>query len=161
MIQIRNKFLVILLLITSCSSFVSGYEIVINETLAVNTLIRDDNKDVVIDPKRNLMWQDNHESKTVQKNWQDAIHYCENLTFAGYSDWRLPGIVELESIADDTKYNPAIKIGFKNVTSDYYWSSSPNVSDSSNAWLVYFNFGNDSWGGKSTSYLVRCVRDSK
>lgn len=47
------------------------------------------------------------------------------------------------------------------ITADNYWSSSPNVSDSSNAWNVNFNNGNDNWNNKSNSNLVRCVRESK
>lgn len=46
-------------------------------------------------------------------------------------------------------------------TSDNYWSSSPNVSDPSNAWIVNFKNGNDNWNNKSNSNLVRCVRESK
>ena len=118
-------------------------------------------KDIYIDKDTNLMWQDDISVKTTNKNWDDAIKHCQNLTFAGYSDWRLPTIDELLSITDDTKYNPAIKTGFKNVTAGYYWSSSPSVSDSSGAWNVYFKNGDDSWIFKGFKFLVRCVRDSK
>jgi len=45
-----------------------------------------------------------------------------------------------------------------NVVSDYYWSSTTNASDSSNAWNVNFNNGNDDWNNKSNSNYVRCVR---
>jgi len=47
------------------------------------------------------------------------------------------------------------------VASDNYWSSSPDVSDSSNAWNVNFKNGNDNTNNKNNNYLVRCVRDSK
>jgi len=120
-----------------------------------------------------LMWQDEpytdgekqayKDDKNSGKagNWEYAKNYCENLSFAGYGDWRLPSIDELLSITDDTRYDPAIKDGFKNVVSDYYWSSSPDVSDSSGAWGVYFESGSDGWGDKSDASFVRCVRDSK
>ncbi len=142
---------------------VYGYEIVINETISANNLqlTRDDTKEVVIDQNRKLMWQDDASVKTTKKDWSGAINYCDNLNFAGYSDWRLPKIDELESIVDDTKYNPAIKTGFKNIASGVYWSSSPRISDSSNAWNVNFSSGYDAWNAKSGSDLVRCVRDSK
>ena len=144
---VRKSFVVASLLV-ACSSVVNAEIIRISD-------------EVVVDTDKNLMWQDNHEAKTVKKNWQGALDYCENLTFAGYSDWRLPNIVELESIVDDTKYNQAIKIGFQNVASDDYWSSSQIVSGSSHAWRGGFRNGNDGFGHKSDSYLVRCVRDSK
>lgn len=124
------------------------------------SLERDHKKEVVDDLNTNLMWQDDKTSKTTQKNWQGAKKHCENLKFAGFNDWRLPTITELTSIVDYTKYNPAIIDGFKNVTSDYYWSSSPFVSGSSSAWVVDFRVGGDFWDDESGSRLVRCVRDS-
>jgi hypothetical protein len=113
------------------------------------------------DSKRKLMWQDNAEAKTVQKDWQGAIDYCENLSLAGFKDWRLPKHNELRGITDKTKIDPAIKKGFKNVVSDFYWSSSSTVYTSDGAWNVNFKAGNDYYAGKSDNYYVRCVRDSK
>ncbi len=112
------------------------------------------------DSETGLMWQDNIEARTVTKDWQGAIDYCKNLKLAGYDDWRLPAIDELLSITDDKKSKPAIKNGFKNIVSGDYWSSSSDVSVSSNAWVVGFYAGGDGWGSKSYSYLIRCVRDS-
>ena len=136
-----------------------SYEIVIDETL--KQFVRDDSKEVVIDTKRKLMWQDDESVKNVQKNWQGAISHCKNLNFAGFDDWRLPSRMELHNITDKTKYNPAIQDGFKNVVSDLYCSNSPRVSDPSSVWGVIFYYGDDYWSNKSHSSLVRCVRDSK
>jgi len=113
------------------------------------------------DNQTNLMWQDDKSVKTTQKKWQGAIEHCQNLSLGGYSDWRLPTRMELHSITDKTKYDPAVKSGIKNVVSDNYWSSSPYVSDSSKAWYVYFKSGDGRWYDKSTATFVRCVRDSK
>ena len=33
-------------------------------------------------------------------NWEEALRFCENMNFAGYSDWRLPDAKELQSIVD-------------------------------------------------------------
>ena len=33
-------------------------------------------------------------------NWESALAYCENSTVAGYHDWRLPNVKELQSIVD-------------------------------------------------------------
>jgi len=110
-----------------------------------------------VDTTTRLEWQDD---ASVKKDWQGAIAYCKNLSLKGKSDWRLPSIEELLSITDDTKYDPAIKSGFKNVVSGYYWSSSSDASLAGTAWLVDFYDGNDGTYYKSGELYVRCVRDS-
>ena len=112
------------------------------------------------DKDTNLMWQDNSEVTNNHKNWHGAITYCNNLTFGGYSDWRLPDKKELFSITDVTRYDLAIKSEFQNV-STYYWSSSTRANNSGGAWLVEFSKGQSGNNNKNLSYnLVRCVRDS-
>ena len=105
-----------------------------------------------------LEWQDNLEAKTTKLTWKDAKLYCQNLELAGYNDWRLPNIKELQSIVNVSRYNPAIKRDFKNVTSRDYWSSSQYVFDAEDVWCVFFNSGNARNGTKSNEYYVRCVR---
>ncbi len=46
------------------------------------------------------------------------------------------------------------------VVSDDYWSSTTDASNTSDAWLVNFNNGNDNWNNKSNTNYVRCVRDN-
>ena len=70
--------------------------------------------------------------------------------------WRLPTIQELLSIVDYTKYNPATNL--EGIESDDYWSSSPFVSGSSDAWGVRFYGGYDYHGTKSRRNYVRYVR---
>lgn len=108
-----------------------------------------------------LMWQDNTDAKTIERNWQGAIDYCQNLNFAGYSDWRLPNIDELKTIAD-TNNNPSIKSEFKNAFSFIYWSSTPNADSPGYARGVSFgNFNEEESYYGSNNFFVRCVRNSK
>lgn len=93
------------------------------------------------------------------KNWADAITFCEGLTFAGHSDWRLPNVKALMSIVDYGEYSPAIdETFFSNTQSDYYWSSTTYVDDTDLAWYVNFIYGSVYPDGKASSYYVRCVR---
>ena len=115
--------------------------------------------DVFVDSKTGLTWQDNSAIKETKMTWQDAKSYCRELSLGGYSDWRLPNIKELQSIVDISRYNPAIKKGFKYVTtSDYYWSSSVYVLDTKYAWIVYFENGYAFNDSKTNKNYVRCVR---
>jgi len=121
---------------------------------------RSDN--VVTDTKLGLMWQDDIAAKRTYKNWKDAKRYCQNLSLAGFADWRLPTYDELLSIVDYDRYNPAIMPSFKNVnTSDYYWSSSVYVSSTKRAWIVDFKPGRTGNDFKTGKDYVRCVRNSE
>lgn len=46
----------------------------------------------------------------------------------------------------------------ENLTSNNYWSSTTNVANTSNAWIVNFNNGNTNNNNKTNSNNVRCVR---
>ena len=116
-------------------------------------MYRSASQEVIRDSDTRLMWQDNSEAKTVQRNWQGAIDYCSNLKLAGFDDWKLPDRDTLKALYP--KQN-----SLYNMISLFYWSSSSNVSDLSGAWGVYFFSGNDGNDGKSNSNYVRCVRDS-
>ncbi len=132
----------------------------INSSLVAESFSRDNAKEVVVDSATNLMWQDNADAKTVIKTWQDAIDYCEALSLGGYADWHLANYNELYSIADRSRYGPAIDPTFQNVVISSYWSSTTGASDTSKAWAVNFNYGYDGWGGKTYKAYVRCVRDN-
>ena len=141
---------------------VTATEIRISKTTAPaeyqEGFIRNDAKAVVVDENRGLMWQDNRAAKETKRVWSGAKSYCRNLTFAGYSDWYLPGIKELESIAQPDNYANAIAKVFQNVTPGNYWSSSEHQSYSDYAWHVGFKYGYSNLYNKSTKVYVRCVR---
>ncbi|WP_454991259.1 Lcl C-terminal domain-containing protein [Campylobacter rectus] len=96
---------------------------------------------------------------TFRVNYDEAKHYCENLNFAGYSDWRLPTRLELLSITDDSRFDPAINRAFKDFVSRFYWSSTKSAGFSSAACFVDFRYGWDDCVGVSIRRFVRCVRD--
>jgi len=115
-----------------------------------------DNGDgTVTDNNTGLIWQ---QGEGGQKTWEDAISYCEGLSLAGYTDWRLPNIKELESITDDTLYDPAIDTNFfPDAYASYYRSSTNFASSSSDVWSVYFINGFVYYYSKAGNDYVRCV----
>jgi Protein of unknown function (DUF1566) len=90
-------------------------------------------------------------------NWSSAISSCEALNYAGYTDWRLPNIKELQSIIDYGRNGPAIDPVFISQSS-YYWSSTAVSDGNDAAWYVLFGFGVVFSGDKSFTYYVRPVR---
>jgi len=129
-------------------------------TLLNAEFIRDDSKEIVVDRSTNLMWQDSSNVKNYTKIWRSAINYCENLDFAGYQDWRLPNINELESIVDYNKKYPSLNDIFKNFNSGGVWSSTSAFGANDNAWAIYFSDGYDNKLSKISGEYVRCVRDN-
>ena len=93
------------------------------------------------------------------RTWSEAITWAEGLTFAGYSDWRLPNRRELESIVDSSRYSPSINTTyFPNTQSSYYWSSTTYAGGTTSAWFVYFGDGGVSVVVKTHYSYVRAVR---
>jgi len=124
---------------------------------------------VVNDTITNLTWQgcasgitgNNCENNgtIIKKDWADALAYCDNLIWGGYSSgWRLPDIYELVSIVDYGFYGPSIdKTAFPS-TPTGSWSSSSLKNDINSAWLVSFQYGFTIYTIKTTNYSMRCVR---
>ena len=106
-----------------------------------------------------LIWSQNANIGR-QKSWAAATNYCENLVYAGNSDWRLPNVLELKSLIDYSRDNPALPSGhpFSAVQAYYCWSSSSNACNSSFAWYVHMSYGNVSYNDKTRSYYVWPVR---
>jgi len=138
----------------------SIFSILVLITVLQADFIRDNTNEIVLDTSTNLMWQDNEDVDTTTRNWSDAIAYCEGLSYGGYNDWRLPNFNELYNLADRSISSPAISPVFQNVVSSQYWSSTTFTGNTSNAWFVNFDYGNERWFNKTSTIYVRCVRAS-
>src|SRR3984893_16084719 len=58
------------------------------------------------DPATGLMWAAKDNGKDV--SWKNAMKYCRDLRLAGYSDWRLASLGELEGIYDKSANAPGL-----------------------------------------------------
>lgn len=131
-----------------------------------------DAQPVVHDLVSGLFWQgciaglsgnDCRTGTSMLPNWNDAIAYCEGLTWGGYSDWRLPSLFELHSIVDfgqaGTKFDPVV---FPEIHGIYYWTIDTSAMDSN--WALSVNSYDGSSGGMTktttTSMRARCVRSA-
>ncbi len=77
--------------------------------------------------------------------------------FAGQCDWRLPTVVELQTICGTS--SPCIDPIFDPVViAGGYWSATTYASDPASAWIVSFNEGSVLSQPKSEGRFVRAVR---
>ena len=102
-----------------------------------------------------LVWQ----QATRWDDWDSALMYCKNLTLGGYTDWRLPTIMELSTLVNAGMYKPLINEEFFDIDFDYeYWSSTTNVRSTSFVWHVDFCYGNVNHSHKAGPENFRAVR---
>lgn len=122
-----------------------------------------DGDEVVIDLATGLMWARDSDADGCNSgnklNWTNSITYCNDLAFAGYTDWRLPNITELFSITNHETYNPAIWDSFTNVKyDDNYWSSTTRKFATTNARSISFSEGSYYTEAKTATNYLRAVR---
>ena len=117
-----------------------------------------DNGDgTVTDNATGLMWQQQDDGS--KRTWSDALTYCEGLSLADHSDWRLPDIKELESVTKDTENIAAIDATyFLGTKALNYWSSTLKAAYTVNAWAVPFDHGGVFDDAGSNPAYVRCTR---
>ena len=114
---------------------------------------------VVEDTETNLMWE---RATTEDLNLASADGRCPALQLGGYSDWRLPDIFELFSLADLGAQNgPAIdREAFPGTFSGWYWTTDGVHGDAAglDRWRVDFDGGTIGRHNFPTHRAVRCVR---
>ena len=78
----------------------------------------------------------------------DCETACNACSVAGFTDWRVPASSELMLLIDHGRREPAIDTTyFRDIASDWYWTSTPWIDadgepSASDAWGVYFYYGN-------------------
>ncbi len=112
----------------------------------------DNNDGTISDLSTNLMWMKTDVDQAM--DWPTALEYANNFEFAGYSDWRLPDVKELQSIVDYSGVYPAINPKYFEITkleeneNYYFWTStsayfSPADPIYGYAWYVAFGYAVD------------------
>ena len=94
-------------------------------------------------------------------NTEGFVKALNDANYGGYSNWRMPNSKELSSIVNyGIPYpGPTIDTGyFQNTAASWYWSSTTDVSYTSSAWGVYFDYGIVYGNYKGYAGYVRAVR---
>jgi hypothetical protein len=113
-----------------------------------------------LDEGRGLMWA-SVDVAEKRMTFDEATKAVKNFKAAGFDDWRLPTIDELETLRDRTRHSPAAdpELGLK---SEWYWSSTTLASSPGDcAWGVNFDDGYSYWHGRSYTGFVRAVRSAR
>ena len=128
---------------------------------AINDFV-DNGDGTITDNATGLMWLQDDSGEGL--DWENALAYADSFSFAGYDDWRVPNIKELQSIIDYSGVYPAIDPTYFNITDEdaYFWSStsayfSPNTPGYYYAWYVAFGYavdadGNDTHGAGAVRF---------
>jgi hypothetical protein len=128
-----------------------------------NPRFTDHGNGTVTDNMTGLMWVKAPHSLTGNSGtmtWNNAIDFCNGLSHAGHSDWRLPNVRELQSLIDYGRFNLALPSGhpFTGVQSSSYWSSSTYAGGTDHAWFVDLRHGGVLNVNKTDTYYVWPVR---
>ncbi|MGD2176182.1 MAG: DUF1566 domain-containing protein [Anaerolineae bacterium] len=128
---------------------------------AVNDFV-DNGDGTITDSAASLMWLQDDSGEGL--DWESALAYADSSNYAGYDDWRVPNVKELQSIVDYSGVYPAIDQTYFNITDEdsYYWSStsayfSPQSPGYTYAWYVAFGYavdaeGNDTHGAGAVRF---------
>jgi len=139
------------------------------------------NNGTVTDNLTGLIWLKNANSLSGETDWASALNYCNNLAAGGNltdgssaGDWRLPNLLELESLRDLAYHSPALSntAGTAKWTEGnpftgvplygYYWSSTTFAYlPTTRAWPMYMFNGNVYQQEKDNINYVWPVRDAK
>ena len=111
---------------------------------------------------------------TYYNDWDELLDAANNNALCGFNDWRVPSIVELQSIVDygdsanngswsvgiDENYFPnAIEGTSSNSLTSTYWTNMPKVDDTINAIaMIFHQLGTYSTPYRSRDHMVRLVR---
>jgi hypothetical protein len=112
---------------------------------------------VVTDNLTGLAWE--RMAGTTTYTASDAAAYCVGNTLGGHSDWRLPTVLELDSLFDFSGASPAIDTSaFPNTPPGLFWASTSWGGSTSIRWVVDFDVGGSTSKDGGDMYYVRCVR---
>jgi uncharacterized protein DUF1566 len=123
------------------------------------TVLSDFGNAAVRDDETGLVWEKTLDTSEV--SWTDARAACADKDVGGRKGWRLPSISELASLVDPgMKTGSTLPLGhpFTNTQADVYWSATTMAGNPNSAWLVFFDSGKVSYGFKTITFHVWCVR---
>jgi Protein of unknown function (DUF1566) len=128
----------------------------------------------VTDTKTQLMWMQCAEGQEFLPSsgeivgqvllyaWDLAMRVPTRLNqrggFAGYADWRMPSLLELQSLVQHDERPTLCTAAFPQAPIAMFWSSTLVQEGEHEAWNVYFGSGSQGANDRDNTYSVRLVR---
>jgi len=129
---------------------------VVSPTTVANAFT-DNGNQTITDNLTQLVWQKNPRIDSM--TWEDALQYADTFQLAGYTDWRLPNIKELQSINDEKRGSPSInKTFFPTAITGKYFSSTTLPNQTTKAWYLDTQYGITTYQYKTVKLNVVLVR---
>ena len=125
-----------------------------------------ENTHFIYDNATDLTWLKSTNVNKDTVDWKSAFDSVLKMNREwkyGYNDWRVPNIVELESLTNLDRHSPALPADhlFTDVQ-DFYWSSTTSMYDTNYAWVLYTIDGAIGVGHKPLSeFYLWPVRGNK
>jgi hypothetical protein len=113
-----------------------------------------------IDPATKLMWTAVDNGSGL--SWSQAVRYCRELTLAGYKDWTLPSIDDLQEVSESAANDNGYRIRGPIKLSGWQWSATPG-KQAGEGWALDFGDGGRASVPAGDSGLNRalCLRRSQ
>ena len=123
------------------------------------------NNEAVRDNNTGLVWEQAPDTtggpnSDGLRTWGQSTDYCANKSVGGTVGWRLPSVIELNSVRDPALAAPFVPASvFTGVQSADYWSATTPADNPAVAWVVGFFLGGDVDSSfKTGSTHAWCVR---
>jgi hypothetical protein len=114
----------------------------------------------IVDRLTGCMWQRDTSEKVLK--WVDAITYTKELSLGGHKDWRLPNIIELETLINAGEHDNDTWLNGQGFVSPPhrrgFWSSTTSAQDTYKAWYIDLKSGYSYYTNKDNYSYVRAVR---
>jgi Protein of unknown function (DUF1566) len=110
-----------------------------------------------IDPDTHVMWAAADNGSGVSQ--RQAVRYCQSLTLAGFHDWTLPSIDQLQGLVGEAESQGGYRIKAPLKLTGWQWSSTPGKQDGE-GWALDFGDGGRASVAAGDSGLNRalCLR---
>jgi len=115
------------------------------------------NDQTVTDTRTGLTWL--RQVPQTLLNWTSAISWCESLTYANHTDWRLPQKETMRSLIDYSRTEPSVDTTiFFDMMPGIFWTSSADEDVQNQVWTYNLQTGNNELTLQSQTASFLAVR---